>query len=330
MANLPGLSYNPYTGLTQKKTTSTPPYVATGYSYANTPGYVPGPSGGLGGGASPIAAAAPDAGTNAGPGYQPIAFQMPDFSSLINNDPAYNQSLADLGASHASNLASLTSGLKQAAIAYGAVPGQDQLNSLGLPAGALSGLMSDETRNLAQQNTAAKTSTVARLGQAYTQGRSQLLRQLAARGALQSGEAGYQLGNLQTQKTQADYDAVQRLLGLFGNEFGQYSGSENTLTAAERQAAQDAADRAQQQAMAQAQAVASQNNMQALFYALSNWNRQQLGGGGGGGGGNESSSPAPAPPPSAYHGQTYNVGNPGFTSADVAAYRYSNPFNPNR
>ncbi len=305
MANLPGLSYNPYTGLPNTKKDTLP----LGSLGAGLGASVGGP---VASGSSSGTFGPPYTGT---PGLvavvpeQPSAFTLPDFTSLINNDPLYRQSLGDLGASHTANLAALTKGLQQAIIAYGQVPDQAALGQLGLPSGALAGLDA-QTTALADQNTQNGLSTVARLNQAYTQGKSQLLRALAARGVLNSGESGYQLNQLQTQRNQAGYDATQSLLGLLGSEFGQYSGSEQQLTAQEQAAAEAAANRAA---------------MQALLAALANL--------GSGGGGNGSASPAPSNPSAtqgAYHGQTYTVPNPGFTPADVAAYRFNNPYNPNR
>jgi hypothetical protein len=60
---------------------------------------------------------------------------------------------------------------------------------------------------LAQQNTQAGTSLLARLMKAAQDARLQTVNQLAARGILSSGETGYQLGELALAQKQAEYDA---------------------------------------------------------------------------------------------------------------------------
>jgi hypothetical protein len=159
----------------------------------------------------------------------------------------------------------------------------------------------------------------AQLLKSYQTGQGTLDENLNKANLFYGGERVKQQGQL-TQNYQS------QLAGATGNEQGALGNIQSNLTSA--LSAADARDQAAQaQAAAQAQQAAMQ---QALLAALSGMYAPQpsydYGGGGGGGG----AAPAPAPAPGPYYGQTYNAAKPGFTAKDVAAYRRTNPFNPNR
>src|SRR4051794_12957327 len=108
MANLPGLSYNPYTGLPTKKTQTPFPAASWGTDpglggQLGVNGSIPGLSGyslyGNTGGASSLGLVPVVPGGPSAPG-----FTMPDFKSLLDQDKVYQQSLSDLGASHSANI----------------------------------------------------------------------------------------------------------------------------------------------------------------------------------------------------------------------------------
>lgn len=83
-----------------------------------------------------------------------------------------------------------------------------------------------ETLGLAQQNTAAGLSTAARITQAHQDAIRQIKNALAARGALRSGEAGFQLGREQQNFTQGTYDANQKLLDYLAGVAQAYAEAE--------------------------------------------------------------------------------------------------------
>lgn len=83
--------------------------------------------------------------------------------------------------------------------------------SLGVDPSALAGLDPATIQKLAQANDTAGTSTEAQLEQANTTAVRGIKNALNARGLLNSGETGYQLGQQQQSYTQAQYDARQKL-----------------------------------------------------------------------------------------------------------------------
>jgi len=80
------------------------------------------------------------------------------------------------------------------------------------PEGYAHAALSPEVLALAQQNTDSGLSLVARLNQQKDLGQRGIMNDLAARGMLQSGETGYQLGQLGLGYRQQQYDARQELL----------------------------------------------------------------------------------------------------------------------
>src|SRR3990172_1534950 len=72
--------------------------------------------------------------------------------------------------------------------------------------------VTDLVRQLAKQNTEAGMSTLARIQHAADLARRNQINDLASRGMLQSGETGYQLGELGLQRQQTEYDSRKQLL----------------------------------------------------------------------------------------------------------------------
>jgi hypothetical protein len=165
---------------------------------------------------------------------------MPDFASLIANDPLFKQSQADMAAMNIQDEASRNAAINRAVIQFGATPdfGKAQ-QSLGLDLGAI---LNPETAGLASQN---QFSTQAQLNKANTDGIRQIRRSLAARGGLQSGELGYQLNENQTRYGQAQNDATQKLLDYIGGVQSAYTSYQRQQEELQRQAALEAAQRAE-------------------------------------------------------------------------------------
>lgn len=106
-----------------------------------------------------------------------------------------------LAAQQAAEQAQLQQAIQNAIIRFGEAP-----------EGYTHETLTPEILALAQQNTDAGLSLVARLNQQRDLGQRGILNDLAARGALQSGETGYQLGQLGLGYKQQQYDARQQLL----------------------------------------------------------------------------------------------------------------------
>lgn len=85
--------------------------------------------------------------------------------------------------------------------------------SLGMNEADLQGVLNPAIQQLAKENTDAGLSTQARLQQANDKAKQQTLADLNKRGLLHSGEAGYQLDQLNTGYRQAQSDAYQKFLG---------------------------------------------------------------------------------------------------------------------
>lgn len=195
----------------------------------------------------PVAAAAPAGGTIA-PG-DPLAsptapapvHAVRNLQSLIENDPLYKQTAADVAASRIASRAQLSAARQRALTMYGETPDLSGANQALV--GDIASDINGTVQQLAQQNTAAGLSTVGRLGQAYHDNVKALQDSLAARGILSSGETGYQLGRQNTQYQQSKYDALQQLLDLLANYQGSFLSNEGQLRQLLSGAAQGAAGR---------------------------------------------------------------------------------------
>jgi hypothetical protein len=136
-----------------------------------------------------------------------------DYASQILNDPAFTQLKNSLSAQGISDAAHLRGAIQQALIQFGSVPNLpgDVLQNSGLDTGA--------TGALAANN---PFSTLMGLKQTYDQKQADTKNQLAARGILNSGETGFQLGNLGQQQGQDTYNATNSLLSGIGSLNDQY------------------------------------------------------------------------------------------------------------
>lgn len=125
-----------------------------------------------------------------------------------------------ISAQQAQDQATRNAAINQSLIQFGMIPDFSSLgSSMGLSASdiaSLEGAIDPNAAALAQQNTAAGLSTEAQLQQQQKQAMTGLRNNLAARGALSSGEDAYQT-NLQNQNyALAQNDALQKLLSALG------------------------------------------------------------------------------------------------------------------
>lgn len=129
---------------------------------------------------------------------------------------------------------------------------------------------------IAQENTDAGLSTTARLDQQNQLANQKITAALNARGMLNSGETGYELGQENLSYRQAESDAYQKLLGYLQQYQNGYLSAQESRAEALAQAYDDAASRQ---------------------FAL--WASMQTGGGGGGDGGDGGGGGGTAPPAAA-------------------------------
>ncbi len=153
--------------------------------------------------------------------------RVPSLQELIANDELFLQLQRDLAAQGISDSAQRRAARQRAVTMFGEVPDFTTLTGAGGLIGPDLGLDIDEvTRGLAAQNTTAGLSTVARLDQAHTDRLRQIKNVLAARGALRSGETGYQLGREQEDYTRAQYDARQQVVDYLAGVQAAFAQSE--------------------------------------------------------------------------------------------------------
>jgi hypothetical protein len=178
-------------------------------------------------------------------GQPPLPSNVPDYAGLIRNDPLYQQLRGDLGAQGIQDAAARAAQTQRALVLFGQVPQFDGL--AGLNPDWLNQDVSDQTRQLAQQNTDAGLSLAARQSKAFNDQIRQIRNSLAARGALRSGEAGHQFQEAQHGFDQAKFDATQELIDFISGLQAGFAQSERARQGQLAQGAQDASQRVPQQ-----------------------------------------------------------------------------------
>ena len=159
----------------------------------------------------------------------------PDYQTLLQNDPGFMALKQNLSAQGIQDSAQRKQAINQALIQYGALPDFGKAAAaLGISANDLQGMIDPATAGLAAANTKAGLSTTARLQQQEDQAMLGLRNNLAARGALSSGDDAYRT-NLQNQSyEQAQSDALNSLLGALGGYQQNYvtaqQGEQNQLS----------------------------------------------------------------------------------------------------
>jgi hypothetical protein len=179
----------------------------------------------LGGGTTP-SSAPPGGGVSTTPvtaGQQP-GMNTQSYMDILRNDPIYSQTLADLSAQGISDRSQADTLAQRALVQFGEVPALEGLDAR--LAGPEFARISGVARPLAEANTQSGMSIVARMEKLRKDNVRAIKNALASRGALRSGEAGYQLGEEQQRYSTAQYDARQQLVDLLaGIEAGVAAGS---------------------------------------------------------------------------------------------------------
>jgi hypothetical protein len=212
---LSSLQYDPVTGL--RKTSGSTRSVQGGDPFSDWLG---------GAGSTTPTSAAPGGGLSTTPvtaGQQP-GMNTQSYMDILRNDPIYSQTLADLSAQGISDRSQADTLAQRALVQFGEVPSLEGLDAR--LAGPEFARISGVARPLAEANTQSGMSIVARMEKLRKDNVRAIKNALASRGALRSGEAGYQLGEEQQRYSTAQYDARQQLVDLLaGIEAGVAAGS---------------------------------------------------------------------------------------------------------
>lgn len=231
---------------------------AVAASYSPLSGLLPNTASGGGSGAPNTAAlqalfnsnhtTTPNAGGAAGAGapgsITGAGAYTPDWAALISGDAGLKDAAAALAAGGAQNQAQLDSELTNAYTSFGKNIDLAQLaQSIGMTQADLQNALGPDAQKLAQENTAAGTSTTSRLDAANQNAIRQITQNLNKRGILKSGETGYELDQQNLGYRQANSDAYQKLLGYLQQYQQGYLTAQQTNTQSLAGAYSSAADR---------------------------------------------------------------------------------------
>lgn len=204
-------------------------YVATARKKYDDLAGIYGPQGRVGGPAvtDPLVPKLPKAYSNV-VGKVNAAPSQGDLYALIYGDPGYQTAKAGADLSLSNAAAQRRAALRQLVLNYGGMGGlQDPY-----------GDVDQATLDAASNN---PYSQLKQLSRNYDQSVEAFKRQLAARGALQSGDLGYGIGQLDYGRGQSEYDLGQQMLSGAQGAVNTYKGTEsgyyNTLAQAIRDAA---------------------------------------------------------------------------------------------
>ena len=175
---------------------------------------------------------------------------VPDYKALINEQ--LGPFRMELGAQGVADRAGLTSATQRALILSGAIPDFQGGAPPGLDTALLDEAVTPQTRQLAQQNTEAGLSIKARQDKAFKDQVRQIKNALASRGALRSGETGYQLQEAQLGRDQASFDTVTELTEFLAGLQAGFAEKERARKLQEAGAAADAEGRVRELYPAQA------------------------------------------------------------------------------
>lgn len=136
----------------------------------------------------------------------------PDWSNLITHDSAYLAAQASADQAKANAAAQRKQALQQAIVQYG-----------GLPSG-FTDQYGDVDQSTLDSAGANQYSVLAGLAKSYTDNQQQFERGLAARGALQSSDLDYGLGQIDNSYGQQRYDAANAVGSQVNSALGAYTG----------------------------------------------------------------------------------------------------------
>ena len=164
------------------------------------------------------------------------------YGQALATDPGYQQFIVNQKGERQADLSGFGTDAARAFIQFGEMPtfsAADMALFKDLPQ------LDAGTGQLAQANTDAGLSTLARLKQAFQDAVRNDTNQLGGRGIYRSGETGFQLGREQTAYARSQYDARQALLDFLSGRESSFTAAERARIAARQGAATDAAARQQ-------------------------------------------------------------------------------------
>ena len=187
---------------------------------------------------------------NAGPSI-PGPLTTDDWKKLIAGDAGLQSAEAALSGSQGADQNALGAEIANAYESFGNPLDQSGkpidlaalASQLGMTQADLQNYLGPDAQKIAQENTDAGTSTIARLNQANTNATRQILANLNKRGLLNSGEAGYQLDQQNLGYRQAQQDAYSKFLGYLQQYQQGYLAAQQQRASSLANAVNSAADR---------------------------------------------------------------------------------------
>jgi hypothetical protein len=143
---------------------------------------------------------------------QTFAGYTPNYAGLITSDPGYVTAQTAAAQAASAAAAQRKAALQQAIIRYGGVPS------------GFTDTYGDVDAATQDAATVNQYSTLAGLKTNYEQSTQQLMQQLAARGALQSGDLGYGQNQLDQAYGQQQYDAANAMTDTDTSDLNAYTG----------------------------------------------------------------------------------------------------------
>lgn len=165
-----------------------------------------------------------------------------DYQNYLANDPFFSQLRADLSAQGISDAAQRSAARIRTLTQFGEVPQFDALE-LGLAGPDLAQDLTN-ARPLAERATSEGLSLVARMNRLRQDNIRQIRNSLAARGALRSGESGFQLGREEQRFKEAQFDSRSQLLDVLRGIQEGFLQAERQRQASLREGAMGAYERA--------------------------------------------------------------------------------------
>ena len=156
-----------------------------------------------------------------------------ELQAAIAGDPQYLQTVANLNAQRDADAAQLAQTINQLMVQYGVTPDlAGAAGTLGLSNASLTGALGGldpSTAGLAAMNTQNGTSILGRLEHNNTIADQTIRGLLASRNMLQSGDAGFRLGEQQRKYNQGLYDAFNTLMSALDRGQNTFASDQNSI-----------------------------------------------------------------------------------------------------
>lgn len=157
------------------------------------------------------------------------------YQQLLSDDPQLAAALQAISSQNSAYEGQAQTAEQQLLEQYGQIPSS--------VLGQYASILNPTVEDLANQNTAAGTSTYAQLTKAFHDSQTASLDSLGARGLLRSGATGQEENNNLQNYNTAQYSALQTLLGGLGTDQSNLLAQQGTLNQQSEQATNDAYQR---------------------------------------------------------------------------------------